>query len=94
MLRMHLAHIDHLSGSIAALDDEVERVIAPFADPLRRLLTIPGAGQRTAEVVVAESSDRLGPAARPVAVPDDVDSPTIAKARGIVNCPFTSGRFR
>jgi transposase len=54
MLRMHLAHVDHLSRSIDALDSEVERVIGPFADPLRRLLTIPGIGQRTAEVVIAE----------------------------------------
>ena len=29
-------------------------MIAPFADPLRRLMTIPGVGQRTAEVVIAE----------------------------------------
>ena len=54
MIRMHLAHIDHLSASIDALDTEVDRVIAPFADQVRRLVTIPGVGKRTAEVVVAE----------------------------------------
>lgn len=33
-------------------------------------------------------SDRLGPAARPVAVPDDVDDPALQKASGIVELPF------
>jgi transposase len=54
MIRMHLAHIDHLGASIDALDAEVDRVIAPFADHVRRLMTIPGVGKRTAEVVIAE----------------------------------------
>jgi transposase len=54
MIRMHLNHIDHLGASIDALDAEVDRVIAPFADQVRRLMTIPGVGKRTAEVVVAE----------------------------------------
>jgi transposase len=54
MIRMHLDHVDHLSASIDALDTEVDRVITPFADQVRRLMTIPGVGKRTAEVVVAE----------------------------------------
>jgi transposase len=54
MIGMHLAHIDHLTAGIARLDARVEEVIAPFDDHLRRLMTIPGVGQRTAEVVIAE----------------------------------------
>ena len=54
MLKAHLSHIDYLDGQIAAMDAEVERVIAPFDDQLRRLMTIPGVGRRTAEVVIAE----------------------------------------
>lgn len=54
MLRMHLGHVDHLSAAIETLDDQVEAAIAPFADEVRRLCTIPGVGQRTAEVVIAE----------------------------------------
>jgi transposase len=54
MCRAHLSHIDHLDAQIAAMDAEVERVINPFADQVRRLQTIPGVGQRTAEVVIAE----------------------------------------
>jgi hypothetical protein len=30
----------------------------------------------------------LGPAARPVAVPEDLDDPSLAKARGVVELPF------
>jgi hypothetical protein len=30
----------------------------------------------------------LGPAARPVAVPEDMDGPSVTKARGMVELPF------
>ncbi len=33
-------------------------------------------------------SSELGPAARPVAVPDDLDDPTLRKARGEVELPL------
>jgi len=54
MIRMHLAHVDHLSAGIDTLDAQVDTVIAPFVDEMRRLMTIPGVGKRTAEVVIAE----------------------------------------
>jgi transposase len=54
MLRMHLDHVDQLSAAIERLDVEVDRVIRPFSEQLRRLLTIPGVGRRTAEVIIAE----------------------------------------
>lgn len=54
MIRMHLTHVDHLSAQVAELDAQVEVVIAPFVDQVRRLMTIPGIGKRTAEVVIAE----------------------------------------
>jgi len=54
MLSMHLAHIDHLSAAIERLDAQIDREIAPFAASVRRLSTIPGIGQRTAQVVIAE----------------------------------------
>jgi transposase len=60
MISMHLAHIDHLSTGIDRLDAEVDRVVAPFADQVRRLMTIPGVGQRTAEVVIAETGVDMG----------------------------------
>jgi transposase len=60
MLRAHLAHIDHLDGQIAAMDAEGDGVIAPFADQLWRLMTIPGVGKRTGEVIIAEIGVDMG----------------------------------
>lgn len=54
MVSMHFAHIDHLSAAIERLDQEVERELSPFVEQLQRLCTMPGIGQRTAEVVIAE----------------------------------------
>jgi transposase len=54
MVSMHFAHIDHLSAAIERLDQEVERELTPFVEQLHRLCTMPGIGQRTAEVVIAE----------------------------------------
>lgn len=54
MLDMHLQHIDHLGAVIERLDAEVARELAPFAEQVRQLCTIPGLGRRTAEVVIAE----------------------------------------
>jgi transposase len=54
MLEMHLAHVDHLTHSIARLDTKVDEVMAPFGEQARALQTIPGIGKRTAEVIVAE----------------------------------------
>src|SRR5215813_1955341 len=49
-----LAHLDYIDEAIATVSTEIERVMAPFAEPLRRLDTIPGINQRTAEVILAE----------------------------------------
>jgi transposase len=54
MCRMHLDHIDHLSGVVDRLDAEIATVIRPFDSQLAHLQTIPGVGRRVAEVVVAE----------------------------------------
>lgn len=54
MLRMHLDHVDQLSAAIERLDIKVDRVIRPFRERLRRLITIPGVGRRTAGVIIAE----------------------------------------
>ena len=55
MCRLHLDAYDHLTGQIAALDELVAAAAAPFAAIIARLVTIPGVGQRTAEVIVAET---------------------------------------
>jgi transposase len=55
MCRLHLDACDHLTGQIATLDELVAAAAAPFAAIIARLVTIPGVGQRTAEVIVAET---------------------------------------
>jgi transposase len=54
LLRMHLDHVDQLSAMETRLDEEINRLMAPFAEAATRLLTVPGVAKRTAEVVVAE----------------------------------------
>ena len=60
MLSLHLAHIDQLSATIERLDREVQRELDPFAEQAALLSTIPGVGQRTAEVVIAEIGVDMG----------------------------------
>ena len=54
LARLHLDHIDELSRLEGRLDDEVNRLMIPFAEAATRLLSIPGIGKRVAEIVVAE----------------------------------------
>jgi len=54
MLALHLEHVDQLTAAIDRLDTEVDRAIRPFSEQRRRLTTIPGVGNRTAEVIIAE----------------------------------------
>ena len=49
-----LAHLDFLDEHISGLSDAIEEQIAPFAAARELLMTIPGVGQRTAEVLIAE----------------------------------------
>ena len=52
-----LTHLDYLEETIAALTEEVERRLAPFATKAENLCTITGVAQRTSQVILAE----LGP---------------------------------
>jgi transposase len=54
LVRLALDHIEQLERSIAELDAEVDRVIAPFAQARDRLDTITGVGKRAAESMLAE----------------------------------------
>lgn len=49
-----LAHIDFLDEAIADLSERVDEVIAPFANKVALLDTIPGVDKRTAELLIAE----------------------------------------
>jgi len=54
LARMHLEHVDQLSGMIQRLDGEIDQVVAPFAEQVGLLRTIPGIGERTAQVLIGE----------------------------------------
>jgi transposase len=54
LVRLALAHLEHLEGAIAALDTHIDRVLAPFAQARDRLDTITGVGKRAAECMLAE----------------------------------------
>jgi len=54
LARMHLEHVDHLTGMIQRLDTQVEQMVGPFAQQVRALRTIPGIGERTAQVLISE----------------------------------------
>jgi transposase len=54
LVGLSLAHLEHLEGAIAALDTEVDQVIAPFARARDQLDTITGVGKRAAETIIAE----------------------------------------
>jgi transposase len=55
-----LAHVDFLDESIAVLSERVDEVIAPFADKVALLDTIPGVSKRAAEVLLAEIGPDMG----------------------------------
>lgn len=55
VVRQILAHIDFLDSSIATLSEQIEEGIRPFASAVELLQTIPGVGQVTAEVIIAET---------------------------------------
>ena len=55
MCRLHLDAYDHITAKIAELDQLVAEAAAPFQRLIARLVTIPGIGPRTAEVIVAET---------------------------------------
>jgi transposase len=61
MCRLHLDAYDRLTAQIAGLDALVAEAAASFAAIIARLVTIPGIGQRTAEVIIAETRRRHGP---------------------------------
>ena len=55
LLGQLLAHMDELETHIAQCDAQIEEVLRPFAQvPLELLQTVPGVGQRIAEVILAE----------------------------------------
>jgi len=54
LLREQLRHIDDLDATIARVSEEIEERLHPFQEAAGRLMTVPGIGPRTAELVLAE----------------------------------------
>jgi hypothetical protein len=54
LVRLAMAHLEQLERSIAELDAQVDRVLAPFAEARDRLDTITGVDKRAAECIIAE----------------------------------------
>jgi transposase len=54
LLAQQLAHIDFLDAAIAEVSAQITERLRPFEEELQRLVTIPGIGRRTAEVLLAE----------------------------------------
>ena len=55
LCRLHLERIDQLSAAILELSARIEEQMRPFTRQLEQLQTIPGVGQTTAEVIIAET---------------------------------------
>jgi transposase len=55
-----LAHIDFLDETIAVLSGRIQQVLAPFAEQVALLDTIPGVDTRAAEVILAEVGPDMG----------------------------------
>src|SRR5207249_3416001 len=55
-----LAQLDYLDEVIEALSTHLDEVMAPFAEEVSRLDTIPGVNKRTAEVLIAEIGVDMG----------------------------------
>jgi transposase len=54
MTRELLSHIDYFDAAIIRLDEQIDRLMVPFAEARDRFDTIPGIGKRNAEIIVAE----------------------------------------
>lgn len=54
LLRLHLSQVDALEAAIGLLEGRVEELLAPFADLLERLQTIPGVREVASSVLLAE----------------------------------------
>lgn len=56
LLKLHLEHIDDLNAKLELLEREIGTLLIPFDQNhlLERLQTIPGVGEKTAQVIIAE----------------------------------------
>jgi transposase len=61
LIGQHLQMIEHLEAVVATFDAHIETAIAPFRDAHDRLTSIPGVGDRVAQVILAEIGPDMTP---------------------------------
>jgi transposase len=54
MCTLHLEHIDHLTDMIARLNTRIDEASLPFVRQTSLLATVPGIGERAAQVIISE----------------------------------------
>lgn len=54
LLRLHLEHVESLERRIEEVEEQIEKLLVPFAEAYRRLQTIPGVSHRVAQTLLAE----------------------------------------
>jgi transposase len=55
LCQLHLDRIDQITAAVEQLSTRIEDQMRPFTQQIQHLQTIPGVGQRTAEVIIAET---------------------------------------
>ncbi|MCA1782914.1 MAG: transposase [Dermatophilaceae bacterium] len=55
VLSRMLTRVDAITADITAVEERIEELIAPFAEAVTRLCTIPGVGESTAIAILAET---------------------------------------
>ena len=60
LLAQQLAHLEFLDTAIDRVSTEIAERLRPCEDAITQLITIPGVGRRTAEVLVAEVGTDMG----------------------------------
>jgi transposase len=60
LLRLLLQHIDAIDAAITQIDQEVDGKLEPFRTAIQIVSTIPGVGELSAEVIVAEIGIDMG----------------------------------
>ena len=60
LAQAHLDHLDHLEMMVARLDVQIEEMTLPFEAQKAALCTIPGIGDRLAQVIISEIGVDMG----------------------------------
>jgi transposase len=54
LLQLHLDQVESIEAAVAKIEEELDAVLAPFRDDIKRLKTIPGVSDITAHIILSE----------------------------------------